>query len=230
MLINSFHLILTNVIFHSFEDESRSQFFLPFRELQNDPLNQVGVRRKISQHMKDELGLYFPNMVEAVLAHAEWKKLLALGEEISQLLHDILKMSVVPVVVHHALNDPLVEDSRVEETPEDLWIKRRQISEKDQSERVLNVSVHILENYDVIIDELQDLHCAFQIGDEGDRLSLTVNINLSAPVFQNLGVEAPLNEADVLATNFIARCEGVDFETFGSFSLTNKCVLINFAL
>ena len=33
MLINSFHLILTNVILHSFEDESRSQFFLPFREL-----------------------------------------------------------------------------------------------------------------------------------------------------------------------------------------------------
>lgn len=103
--------------------------------------------------MVDELGLNPPNMIETVIAIAQRKQLFAFRQQISKLLHDILEMAIIPIVMHHALNNPFIIDLRVEITAEDLRVEAGQIGEEDKPIRVLDMGLHVL-NYDhVDLDE-----------------------------------------------------------------------------
>ena len=123
-------------------------------------------------------------------------------------------MTIVPVVVDHALNNPFFIDSRIQETFENFTIESRKISIENKPIRIFNFGVNILYNYGIIINKLKHFHDLFQIWNELNfRIDRAIDINFSFLMFQLFFMKTSFHNAYVFAVYSFGCLEGVYFES-----------------
>ena len=163
--------------------------------------------------MVDKFSLNFPDLIEIIVVITKWKQLLAFRHQLDKLCHEILEVSVIAVVVNHALNYPSIVYLGIKEAPENAGVYGKCICKEDNSIGILNIGIHVLKDKNVIVYKFKDLHSFLQIRDETDLFPLAQDLDSASTMHRGLFEELTGNYTDILCIDALSCFKSVDIKT-----------------